>query len=81
MHPESSSAGRPPLWRSVLDMLLLTFLLAAGTPAAAQTPPPTLPPGVQDVVKLARAGLSDDVILAQIKSAGASYALTADQII
>lgn len=40
-----------------------------------------LPPGVQDVVKLAQAGISDDVILAQIKTAGASYNLTADQII
>lgn len=42
---------------------------------------PSLPPGVQDVVKLAHAGMGDDVILAQVRSAGASYALNADQII
>jgi hypothetical protein len=40
-----------------------------------------LPPGVQDVVKLAQAGISDDIILNQIKNNGASYNLTADQII
>jgi hypothetical protein len=40
-----------------------------------------LPPGVQDVVKLAQAGVSDDIILSQIKNTGASYNLTADQII
>jgi len=41
----------------------------------------SLPPGVQDVVKLAQAGISDDVILTQIKDNGANYNLTADQII
>jgi len=40
-----------------------------------------LPPGVQDVVKLAQAGISDDIILNQIKNNGAIYSLTADQII
>jgi hypothetical protein len=41
----------------------------------------SLPPGVQDVVKMKQAGLSDDVILSQIKNSGATYSLTADQII
>jgi len=41
----------------------------------------TLPPGVQDVVKLAQAGVSDDIILNQVKNNQASYNLTADQII
>jgi len=41
----------------------------------------SLPPGVQDVVKLKQAGLSDDVILAQIKNSGATYNLTVDQIL
>ncbi len=40
-----------------------------------------LPPGVQDVVKLAQAGISDDIILNQLKNNGAIYNLTADQII
>jgi hypothetical protein len=41
----------------------------------------SLPPGVQDIVKMKEAGLSDDVMLAQIKNSGATYNLTADQII
>ncbi len=49
------------------------------TSAQAQTP--ALPPGVQDVVKLAQAGMSEDVILAQVRNAGAFYNLSADQII
>ena len=40
-----------------------------------------LPPGVEDVVKLSRAGLSDQIILSQIRNNGAGYNLTADQII
>ena len=53
--------------------------LVAG-PVGAQTAP-NLPPGVQEVVKLARAGISEDIILTQVKTAGASYQLSADQII
>lgn len=65
-----------------LACLLASALLWSGaTKLSAQTPPPSLPPGVQDVVKLAHAGMSDDVILAQVKSAGAMYNLSADQII
>ena len=49
--------------------------------AQTQTPTVTLPPGVQDVVKLAQAGMGEDVILAQVRSAGAAYNLSADQLI
>jgi hypothetical protein len=44
-------------------------------------PAQALPPGVQDVVKLSQAGISDDIILSQIKNSQATYNLTADQII
>src|SRR5580698_8121688 len=47
---------------------------------AAATPPP-LPAGVQDVLKLSQAGLSEDVILSQIKNANTSYNLNVDQLI
>jgi hypothetical protein len=40
-----------------------------------------LPPGVSDVLKLARAGMKEDVILAKLKKDGVSYNLTTDQII
>src|ERR1017187_9719104 len=46
----------------------------------AQTTP-TLPPGVQDVIKLVKAGLGEEVVLAHIKNTGATYILSADQII
>jgi hypothetical protein len=60
----------------------------AVVPGRAQTdaPPPSavptdLPPGVQDVIKLTQAGLNEDVIIAQLRSAGYVYRLNADQII
>ena len=62
-------------------LLAASLVWSPATNLNAQTPPPSLPPGVQDVVKLAHAGMSDDVILAQVKSAGAMYNLSADQII
>ncbi len=49
--------------------------------AAQTTAAPALPPAVQDVVKLVNAGLSEEVVLAQIKNNQASYKLSADQII
>ena len=48
--------------------------------AAAQTTP-GLPPGVQDVVKLVKAGLEEEVVLAHIRNSGAYYLLSADQLI
>jgi hypothetical protein len=50
-------------------------------PAAAPAAAVELPPGAQDVVKLTQAGLNEDVIIAQLRSAGFIYRLTADQII
>lgn len=55
---------------------------SSGGLANAQTAAPmALPPGVQDVLKLSQAGLGEDVILAQIRNTGASYNLSADQLI
>ncbi len=42
---------------------------------------PTLPPGVQDVVKLVKAGVGKEVVLAHIRNAGAFYSLSVDQLI
>jgi hypothetical protein len=50
-------------------------------PAIQPAVPAGLPPGVSDVLKLVRAGIKEDVILAKIKSEGQSYNLTTDQII
>lgn len=57
------------------------LLGSAADRCVAQAPAVNLPPGVQDVLKLERAGISDEVILAQIKSTRASYHLTADEIL
>ena len=46
-----------------------------------QTSPTNLPAGVQDVVRLTRAGMTEEVVLAQLKSAGVSYKLTPDQLV
>jgi hypothetical protein len=66
-------------------MVKLLAMVAVGCFCAgignAQTPAPSLPPGVQDIVKLSQAGLSEDVILTQVKNAGATYNLNADQLI
>ena len=65
------------------------FLLASiplcpaqtAAPGDSPTIPQDLPPGAQDVVKLTQAGLDEDVIVAQLRSGGHIYRLTADQII
>jgi hypothetical protein len=71
------------LWcRRTFPAILAGVIVLAGTGLAlAQDAGATLPPGVQDVVKLAKAGISEDIILAQVKSSAATYSLTADQII
>ncbi len=51
---------------------------AFGSDAA---PPAHLSPALQEVVKLAQAHLGDDVILAYIRNSGASYTLSADDIL
>jgi hypothetical protein len=74
---------------SILNHYLAAICLAAGLTlqlmcisSTAQTAAaPSLPPGVQDVVKLVQAGLGEEVILAHIRNAGAYYNLSADQII
>jgi hypothetical protein len=51
------------------------------TVATAQSAEVDVPAGVQDVVKLTKAGMSEDIVLAKVKKAGASYDLSTDQII
>jgi serine/threonine protein kinase len=50
------------------------------TAARAETTATNLPPGIQDVIKLTRAGITQDIILAQVQAAGVSYKLTSDQL-
>ncbi len=68
----------------------LMLLIGLSTNARAQTTYPRevyLPPATQtkmtvnDVIKLSKAGLSDDVIIQQIKKKGQSFDLSTDQLL
>ncbi len=66
---------------NIIRKVLTSSVFAAAVLSLNIANAQSLPPGVQDVVKMKQAGLSDDVILAQVKSSGASYNLTVDQLI
>ena len=66
---------------AALACLAAGLMLQTATVNCLAQTAPSLPPGVQDVVKLVKAGLSEEVVLAHIRNAGASYTLSADQII
>jgi len=69
-------------YRTVLPFIALVLLSwSAASLALAQTTATNLPPGIQDVIKLTRSGMTEEVILAELKTAGVSYHLTADQLI
>jgi hypothetical protein len=57
------------------------FCFKGASSAHAQATPANLSPGVQEVVKLSQAHMSDDVILSYIRNSGVSYRLTADDIL
>jgi hypothetical protein len=68
----------------VFALLVIAFGLlcwCTANPLQAQPMATNLPPGIQDVVRLTRAGMTEEVILAELKTAGVSYHLTADQLI
>jgi hypothetical protein len=58
-----------------------TFWSASNAFSSDAAPPANLSPALQEVVKLAQAHLGDGVILAYIKNSGASYTLSADDIL
>ena len=66
---------------AALACLAACLVLQTATVNCRAQTAPSLPPGVQDVVKLVKAGLGEEVVLAHIRNAGAYYALSADQII
>lgn len=52
-----------------------------GTVGSAQSAPATQSPQLQEVVKLTQAKMSDDVIVSYVKNSGATYNLSADDIL
>ena len=82
------AAGATAAWRLIkrkhhvaLVCLVAGLVLAITAINCPAQTAPSLPPGVQDVVKLVKAGLGEEVILAHIKNNGAYYNLSADQLI
>jgi hypothetical protein len=86
-----NKAERPPaisgLGKSASGFSVYAFALAvllSGLSAAkchSQAPPADFPPGLQDVIKLTKAAVADDIICTQIRTAGVSYQLSADTIV
>lgn len=72
-------------WVGLITALVLPLVLARGqTPSGAPPPannPPAVSPSAAEVVKMAEAGTSDDVLLAYIKNSTSLYDLSADQIL
>jgi hypothetical protein len=66
----------------VLAAIVMAWVLLAASPAGnAQTTPANLSPDLQEIVKLAQAHMSDDVILSFVKNSGKSYTLSADDML
>jgi hypothetical protein len=73
-------------WLGLMTAVVLPLSgLRAQTSAEAPAPPaaqaPSLSPGSAEVVRLAGAGTSDDVVLAYIQNSTATFDLNADQIL
>ena len=67
---------------SALAVLVIGWLCwNGGTLGHAQSAPANQSPQLQEIVKLTQAKMGDDVILAYIKNSGASYNLSADDIL
>jgi len=62
-------------------LVMAWAMLTAGPAGNAQTTAANLSPDLQEVVKLAQAHMSDDVILSFIKSSGKTYTLSADDML
>jgi len=62
-------------------MVMAWVALTAGPAGNAQTSAANLSPDLQQIVKLAQAHMSDDVILSFIKSSGKTYPLSADDMV
>jgi hypothetical protein len=74
-------ASRPNGLALAAAFVFGTLVWSVTASALAQTSATNLPSAIQDVIKLTRAGITEEVILAQLRSAGAAYTLTRDQLV
>ena len=66
----------------ILVAVLIGWMCFRGQPfRARQTAPATVSPNLQEVIKLTKAHMTDDVILAFIHNSGAAYNLSADDVL
>ncbi len=65
----------------VLVALLIGWICIQGGSAHAQTTPSTISPNLQEVIKLTKAHMTDDVILAYIHNSAIAYNLSADDVL
>ena len=73
-------------WLGLIVAVFVPFSTLAQSPDDPAPPPansavPAISPGAAEVVRLAEAGTSDDVILAYIQNSTATFDLSADQIL
>ena len=62
--------------------VVMAWIFLTASPAAnAQAPAANLSPDLQQIVKLAQAHMSDDVILSFVKGSGKTYTLSADDMV
>ncbi len=65
-----------------LAILLIGWLCFRGASSShAQTAPAAVSPGLQEVIKLTKAHMTDDVILAYIRNSGTGYNLSANDVL
>jgi len=76
---------RPPLWKAVSTALFASVfgfaLLAAEAPVRARAGSPEGALTADDFIKLVKAGLSEDIIVQQIRNKGHAFNLSTDQLI
>ena len=65
--------------RSVFTLALL--LATALSRSAAQPAPSAAPLSVEDIVKLSKEGISEDVLVAKIKKNGKAFDLSPDELV
>ena len=54
---------------------------SGGNTSHAQTPPANLSPGLQEVLKLSKAQVGDEVIIGYVNNSGTAFPLTSDEIL
>ena len=69
------------LWVILFAAVPVTAVLAQASGSEATASSANLSPGVADVIKLANAGVGDDVIIAYVDKSQKAFALTTDDII